>query len=53
MKHTNEMEKLLKKISRELSFERNGGGQFVSTNKPHKNKKKYTRKNKHKNRNKF
>lgn len=49
MKNLNEIEKLLKKISRELAFERNGGGQFVSTNKPHKNKKKYSRHNKHRN----
>ena len=36
-------EKVLKKISRELAFERNGGGQWVCTNRPHKNKKKYDR----------
>ena len=37
-------EKILKKISREIAFERNGGGQFVCLNRPHKNKKKYDRK---------
>ena len=36
--------KVLKKISRDLAFERNGGGQFVCLNRPHKNKKKYDRK---------
>ena len=37
-------EKVLKKIAREFAFERNGGGQFVCLNRPHKNKKKYDRK---------
>ena len=37
-------EKLLKMISREIEFERNGGGQFVSKNRAFKNKKKYNRK---------
>jgi hypothetical protein len=37
-------EKLLKMISREIEFERNGGGQFVSKSKAFKNKKKYNRK---------
>lgn len=29
---------------REEQFERNGGGQWVAVNRPHKNKKKYDRK---------
>lgn len=33
-----------KKANRELEFERNGGGQWVAKNKPHKNKRKYDRK---------
>lgn len=37
-------EKALKKASREIAFERYGGGQFVCMNRPHKNKKKYDRK---------
>lgn len=36
--------KAFKKANRELQFERNGGGQFVAVNRPHKNKKKYDRK---------
>ena len=36
--------KALNRANRELEFERNGGGQFVSINKIHKNKKKYDRK---------
>lgn len=36
--------KILKKCSREIAFERYGGGQFVCMNRPHKNKKKYDRK---------
>lgn len=45
---TNDPFKILKYISREEEFERNGGGQWVSKNRPWKNKKKYTRKIKHK-----
>lgn len=41
--------KAFKKANRELGFERNGGGQWVSTNRPHKNKKKYDRKRDKKN----
>lgn len=41
---SNEQNKILRMISREEQFERNGGGQFVSMNKIHKNKKKYDRK---------
>lgn len=36
--------KAMKRGSRELQFERNGGGQFVAISRPHKNKKKYDRK---------
>ena len=36
--------KAFKKANRELQFERNGGGQFVAVNRPHKNLKKYNRK---------
>ena len=36
--------KAMKRGSRELQFERNGGGQFVAINRPHRNKKKYDRK---------
>lgn len=41
---SNEMAKIIKMISRDEQFERNGGGQFVSTHKVYKNKKKYDRK---------
>lgn len=41
--------KAFKKANRELEFERNGGGQWVSVNRPHKNKKKYDRKRDKKN----
>ena len=44
LKITPNNEKILKKSSRETSFERYGGGQFVCLNRPHKNKKKYDRK---------
>lgn len=44
IKITPNNEKILKKSSRETSFERYGGGQFVCLNRPHKNKKKYDRK---------
>ena len=36
--------KAMKKANRELQFERNGGGQWIAVNRPHKNKKKYNRK---------
>ena len=36
--------KAFKKANRELQFERNGGGQWVAVNRPHKNKNKYDRK---------
>lgn len=41
--------KAMKKANRELQFERNGGGQWVAVNRPHKNKKKYDRKRDKKN----
>ena len=41
--------KAFKKANRELQFDRNGGGQWVSVNRPHKNKKKYDRKRDKKN----
>lgn len=41
--------KAFKKSNRELQFERKGGGQWVSVNRPHKNKKKYDRKRDKKN----
>ena len=43
--------KAMKKANRELQFERNGGGQWVAVNRPHKNKKKYDRKKDQRNRN--
>ena len=43
--------KAMKKANRELQFERNGGGQWVAVNRPHKNKKKYDRKRDKRNRN--
>ena len=36
--------KAFKKANRELQMERNGGGQWVAVNRPHKNLKKYDRK---------
>lgn len=41
---TNDINKIIKMISRNEQFERNGGGQFVAINRPHKNLKKYNRK---------
>ena len=41
--------KALKKANRELQMERNGGGQWVAVNRPHKNLKKYDRKRDKKN----
>lgn len=41
---SNEMDKIIKMYSRDCSFDRNGGGQWVAINRPHKNKKKYDRK---------
>lgn len=45
----NDVIKSFKKANRNLQFERNGGGQFVSFNRPHKNLKKYDRKRDKKN----
>lgn len=42
--HNQDMTKAIHIASRNAQFERNGGGQFVSMNKIHKNKKKYNRK---------
>ena len=42
--HSQDMAKAIRIASRKSQFERNGGGQFVSVNKIHKNKKKYDRK---------
>lgn len=41
---SNDMAKIIKMVSRNEQFERNGGGQFVSQNKVHKSKKHYNRK---------
>lgn len=41
---SNSMDKIVKMYSRDVAFDRNGGGQWVCTNRPHKNKKKYCRK---------
>lgn len=38
-----EQYKILRMISRDEQFERNGGGQFVSMNRVYKNKSKYNR----------
>lgn len=40
---TNNPFKILKMISREEEFERNGGGQWIAKDRPYKNKKKYNR----------
>lgn len=44
MPKTHDSEKIIRWVSRENEFERNGGGQWVAKNRPHKNKKKYDRK---------
>lgn len=41
---SNEQYKILRMLSRDTQFERNGGGQFVSVNRVFKDKKKYNRK---------
>lgn len=41
---SNEQYKILRMLSRDAQFERNGGGQFVSVNRVFKDKKKYNRK---------
>lgn len=43
MTKSNEQNKILRMISRNDQFERNGGGQFISVDKAFKNKKKYCR----------
>ena len=43
-----EQYKILRMISRDEQFERNGGGQFVSMNRAYKNKAKYNRNDKKK-----
>ena len=43
-KNSQDVVKALKKANREIAFERNGGGQFVSQTKIYQNKKKYNRK---------
>lgn len=43
-KAKNDVLTAFRKANRELQFERNGGGQFVATDRPWKNKKKYDRK---------
>lgn len=41
---SNEQYKILRMLSRDAQFERNGGGQFVAMNRAYKDKKKYNRK---------
>lgn len=41
---SNEPHKILRMISRNEQFERNGGGQFVAVNRVYKDKSKYNRK---------
>ena len=41
---SNEQYKILRMLSRDEQFERNGGGQFVSMNRVYKDKSKYNRK---------
>ena len=45
---SNEQYKILRMLSRDEQFERNGGGQFVSINRVYKDKSKYNRKDKKK-----
>ena len=45
---SNEQYKILRMLSRDEQFERNGGGQFVSMNRVYKDKSKYNRKDKKK-----
>ena len=44
-KHQNDLIKALHISSKQAEVERNGGYQWVAVNRPHKNKKKYNRKN--------
>ena len=41
---SNAMDKIIKMISRDEQMERNGGGQWVATQRVHKSKKQYSRK---------
>ena len=43
---SNEQYKILRMLSRDEQFERNGGGQFVAMNRAYKDKSKYDRKDK-------
>lgn len=43
MTNSNEANKILRMLSREDEFARNGGGQFVAKTRAYKNKKKYNR----------
>jgi hypothetical protein len=45
---SNEQYKILRMLSRDEQFERNGGGQFVAVNRAFKSKVKYNRKDKKK-----
>lgn len=45
---SNEQYKILRMLSRDEQFDRNGGGQFVSMNRAYKDKSKYNRKDKKK-----
>ena len=45
---SNQIHKILRMISRDEQFERNGGGQFVSMNRVYKDKSKYNRNDKKK-----
>lgn len=45
---SNEQYKILRMLSRDEQFERNGGGQLVAVNRAFKNKVKYNRKDKKK-----
>ena len=48
MTKSNQIHKILRMISRDEQFERNGGGQFVSMNRAYKDKSKYNRNDKKK-----
>lgn len=48
MTKSNQIHKILRMISRDEQFERNGGGQFVSMNRVYKDKSKYNRNDKKK-----
>ena len=43
MTKSNQIHKILRMISRDEQFERNGGGQFVAINRVYKDKSKYNR----------